>query len=208
MNFLSRLQRTLQYLYRVDSPVDANDFRLKPEHLSLLLGQGSEPHPREALYLIPSDDHHIDIGLYICPEEVKRAQNFVKAPRTGSVDSFCVALEGVSHFLYLTYCSAALERPVSQLELELQAEVDKYLLLRLLFGVRDAMSRLFNRLRLHPSVTSDAEERYIVAHNSASRYVRWMDTQLCQGDFYGVMEDARAFYRKPIASKLAHIDCV
>lgn len=208
MNLLNRLQQTLQYLYRVDSPVEANDFQLHPEHLSLLLGEPNKERPREALYLIPGADQTTDIGLYICPHEVRRAEKFIDAPKTGSVDSFCVALEGVSHFLYLTYCSAALQRPVSQLELELQAEVDKYLLLRILFGVRDAMSRLFASLHLHPSVTPDSEERYIVAHNNASRYVRWMDSQIAHGDFYRVVEDARAFYRKTITAKLAHIDCM
>lgn len=208
MDFLNRLQQTLQHLYRVESPVDADDFRLQPEHLSLLLGEHSKIKPREALYLIPGEDQTTDIGLYVCENEVQEAQKFVDAPRTGSVDSFCVALEGVSHFLYLTYCSTALERPVSQLELELQAEIDKYLLLRILFGIRDAMSRLFANLRFHPSVTPDLEERYIVAHNTASRYVRWMDSQICHGDFYRVVDDARAFYRKTITAKLAHIDCM
>ena len=39
MNLLNRLQHTLQYLYRVESPVEATDFQLHPEHLSLLFGE-------------------------------------------------------------------------------------------------------------------------------------------------------------------------
>ena len=38
---------------------------------------------------------------------------------------FCLAVEGVSHFVYVAL-AAARQRPVSQLELELQAEVDKF----------------------------------------------------------------------------------
>ena len=44
---------------------------------------------------------------------------------TGNVADYWTALEGVSHFLYLAW-NAGHDKPVSLLELEMQAEVDKY----------------------------------------------------------------------------------
>ena len=43
----------------------------------------------------------------------------------GNVADYWTALEGVSHFLYLAW-NAGHDKPVSLLELEMQAEVDKY----------------------------------------------------------------------------------
>ena len=42
----------------------------------------------------------------------------------GNLPDFLLALEGVSHFVYIAH-RARLERSVSAVELELQAEVDK-----------------------------------------------------------------------------------
>ena len=50
---------------------------------------------------------------------------------------FCLAVEGVSHFVYVAL-RAARERPVSPLELELQAEVDKFACCLLVAGRRPA----------------------------------------------------------------------
>ncbi len=51
--------------------------------------------------------------------------NPVGALNEGNLAEYCTALEGVSHFVYSTW---RLDRdlPVSLLELETQAEVDKY----------------------------------------------------------------------------------
>ena len=102
----------------------------------------------------------------------------------------------------------ALERPVSQIELELQAEIDKFLLLRVLFGIKDTASRLFQNIGWHESVSEAQLQRYRVANRQAQRYARWMDQKVCEGSISKVIDDARRFYRKPLSCKLAHIACV
>ena len=49
----------------------------------------------------------------------------MRALDESNLADYCTALEGVSHFHYVTW-SAGCARNVSLLELELQAEVDKY----------------------------------------------------------------------------------
>ena len=44
------------------------------------------------------------------------------------MECFCLALEGVSHFLYLIW-NASFDRSVTLLEMELQAEIDKFVML-------------------------------------------------------------------------------
>jgi hypothetical protein len=92
----------LEYFYRVQGPVSVSDFCLQAEQLSALFGPVKSAQPREALYVAPGSDETADIGLFIDPFEMKKAEGFVLSPNGGSVDAFCVALEGVSHFLYLT----------------------------------------------------------------------------------------------------------
>ena len=207
-DLVSRLQQTLEFFYRVEGPVSAEDFCIRKDQLDALFGRPSSPHPREALYLTAGEGETTDIGLFIDPKEIQKAEGFVLAPEGDKLDAFCVALEGVSHFLYLTYCQVALERPVSQIELELQAEIDKYLLLRVLFGFKDSVSRLFKNFSWHESVKQDAKERYRVAHQQARRYAHWMEQKVLDGDIWYVLNDARRFYRKPLSCKLAHIACV
>ena len=54
-----------------------------------------------------------------------RAQDPLVQLHAGNVADCWTALEGVSHFLYLSW-NAGHDKPVSLLELEMQAEVDKY----------------------------------------------------------------------------------
>src|SRR5213082_2396274 len=90
----------------------------------------------------------------------------------GNVADCWTALEGVSHFLYLAW-NAGHDRPVSLLELEMQAEVDKYVasywLLRRQFPGRfpaELRRVLFERTRVDPR----SEERRAALYREASRY--------------------------------------
>jgi hypothetical protein len=204
-DLIFRLQKTLEYFYRVESPVLAQEHRISESQLRALFGRGFNIPRREALYVSQSAENDTDLGLFIEASQVHDAEKFVRAPQSGSLDAFCVALEGVSHFLYLSYCASALQRPVSQLELELQAEVDKFLVLRLLFGIKDAATRLFTNFRLHENVPKNEQERYRIAHRQAQRYAQSAESRFQQGKITSVVDDARQFYRKPMSCKLAHI---
>ncbi len=58
----------------------------------------------------------------------------------GNFADFCLAVEGVSHFVYVALRAAG-DRPVSPLELELQAEVDKFACCRLVAGADPLLRR-------------------------------------------------------------------
>ncbi len=67
------------------------------------------------------------LGLFIDRDVLERLarRDPLEALDEHNLPDFCTALEGVSHFHYLVW-SLARGRNVSLLELELQAEVDKY----------------------------------------------------------------------------------
>ncbi len=87
----------------------------------------NERRPLDEELLLAESADGAGVALYLDPEVLRRleAADPHRALTEGNLADYCTALEGVSHFVYSTW---GLERdmPVSLLELETQAEVDKY----------------------------------------------------------------------------------
>jgi hypothetical protein len=98
-----------------------------------------------------------------------------------NIDDFCTALEGISHFQYLAWCIER-ARQVSLLELELQAEVDKYAVAACLFMQQRSgrfhaglHHRMFSSVGFLPSLDGVARQRYSEANRGAARFCRRND---------------------------------
>lgn len=199
-----QLQKIIETMYRIDGTLSVTDFRINGAILEVLLGDGATSSRRESL-IVRHDGEYTDLALYIEDGIRVRAHAFLE-DRGVDMDAFCAATEGVSHFVYFTFCGAQLNRPVSQIELELQAEIDKFLVLRLFAPVEDDLvGRLFEQIRFHESLTPDEQERYVVANRVGRRYARWLDRQIVRGRTHQAIQDARHLYRKPLAAKMDHI---
>ena len=126
----------------------------------------------EELLLAESSDG-AGVALYLDPEVLSRleAADPHQELTEGNLADYCTALEGVSHFVYSTY---GLERdmPVSLLELETQAEVDKYAVTVFLLAEQQGgesypshvHARLFDRVSFDARLEPDQYERYRTAH--------------------------------------------
>jgi hypothetical protein len=125
-------------------------------------------------------------------------------------DDLCQVIEGVSHFVYLAE-RARRELPATQLELELQAEVDKYVLLSHAAGsgrfhpTRAARlrARLFERVRfLHPAST-ETGARYRMANDLAARFAEGLEARFGRSGFHDQMRATlRRFYGAGQAEKI------
>jgi len=117
--------------------------------------------------------------------------------------------------------NAGHDRPVSLLELEMQAEVDKYVasywLLRRQFPGRfpaELRRLLFERTRVDPSLTSVSAALYREASRYAEKFCRRLEQTLSRAQgrrAYGageseVLAELRRFYRLSNARKRAHIE--
>jgi len=124
-----------------------------------------------------------------------------------------MAAEGVSHFVYLATCAAA-ERPVSLLELEAQAEVDKFALLVLHLWRRRRRQlspalrrRLFEPAGYRPHLGAEERERYVVANRLGRGYARWLESRFVErGDAEGFLREIRRTYRRSAGDKLAYLE--
>jgi hypothetical protein len=124
----------------------------------------SEPDGRESLLLRESGEE-LEMALVV--------------PRVAANDhdGWLQLAEGVSHFVYVAN-RARQELPSTQLELELQAEVDKFVLLvleQLPYDRAEAFemhARLYEDVRYLHEAGTELGDRYRTANDLAARFVR------------------------------------
>ncbi len=176
---LRRLQRKIERYYGLEQAPNVLAFVADGAHAE-----------RETLLVRQTDD---ELELSLLLPHV--------APPVGPNDGFLQLVEGVSHFVYLAE-RARTGLPATQLELELQAEVDKFVVL----GVdesdrssrRELHACLYERVHyLHPA-ESEAGSRYRLANALAARFTaRLVDARA--GDARGVLQ---RFYRAGQCDKI------
>jgi hypothetical protein len=207
---LRRIQHLLSELYDLAPTVDVEHFVCGPEIVQATVGEGARA--RGELLLILQDEDDLHVGLYLDPEviEALRADPEWAPDRVEAFQALCLATEGVSHFLYLGF-RADNDEQVSQLELELQAEVDKYaagLLSGNGVGAIRARSRaLRERLFGSPQFIDPPEsvegERYRIAHRAAARYAEALEARFVdRGRVAELWVELRRFYRMGARQKL------
>jgi len=208
MRLLESLQRGLEQLYRIDTQLSVADFLLSADARD---AAGVPRAAREQL-LLREQDGELELGLFV--DETVLASLAAHDPRRRLDDrnlaDFLLTLEGVSHFVLVAWRARA-QRPVSALELELQAEVDKWitcLLTLTLQGERapHLRQRLFESFELEPGLDARERERYLVANSNARAYAGVLDGRyVARGDLLGLTAELRRFYRMSGQEKLSHI---
>jgi hypothetical protein len=206
---LRALQGGLESMYRVETDLDVCDFLVGGEERDALQ---LERAPREQL-LIRRDDDGLQLGLFVDERTLENLA--MRDPRrrldAQNLQDFLLAVEGVSHFVYLVH-RARQERPVSAVELELQAEVDKYLVALLVSWNQtgdppaDLRERLFANIRFAGDLSREERERYELANSAADEYASSLEERFVRtravDDMLG---EVRRFYRKGLAEKLEYI---
>jgi hypothetical protein len=209
---LARLQLGIERLYRVDTQLAVEDFVIDEEQRR---EAGVARAPREQLLIAQQDGHdgdgeeELSLGLFVDPAALDNLARNDPAHRLDDANfgDFCLAVEGVSHFVYLALCAAG-RRRVSVLELELQAEVDKFVCCLLVQGARrpDLRGRLYEQVRFADDLSVDERDRYRTANEEAGRYAATLDRRFVREDRLAAMlRELRAFYRMALDAKLAHI---
>ena len=204
------VQRRLEALYALETQAPVTDFVLTEEEAAAYPGGGSRT-------LVTQDGDQVGLGVVLERETfalLAGADPRVRLDQ-GNLGAFCTLTEEVSHFVYLHFC-ARTSRSVTQLELELQAEVDKYLTAVFLLclqndGAVSARLRdlLFRRYRLAGPLSAEQAERYRAASVLAYRYCSWLESRYLRSSRSSRLADlareARRFYRLGQREKLERI---
>jgi hypothetical protein len=206
---LRKLEAMLHELYALEVGYAVSDFLITDAALARCLDAGGRNVDEKLL--IAEADGEADVALYLERELLERLDRhdpLTHLDRENLAD-FWSALEGVSHFTYYAW-NAARDKSVSLFELELQAEVDKFVTTAKL--LREQRGRepsglhawLFDSPTLAAELDDEERERYRRANRYAAKYCSRLSPAADGGT--AAQRDLRHFYRLSQGSKLAHID--
>lgn len=207
---ISRVQAHLEAIYGITCEARAEGFVVDTEAARRL---GSTGRAEEEL-LVYEADGELELALYLSPALLRRLEPYAIAPvralLEGELDGFCQLAEGVSHFVYLAH-TALQERTVSLLELEAQAEVDKFalcLLHRWGDGVREwseeLRARLFDRVSYRPRLSEQERWRYGEANRLSRNFCSRLMGHVTARRLERLLTDLRYAYRLGAEAKLRH----
>lgn len=214
---LNVLQQMLEGLYHVEVEHAVEDFVITDPDIARRLDESLTPRENREKLLVSQDGDEVRLALYLdssilgcleedCPLDELHRDNF---------EDFLLALEGVSHFLYMSW-NASRDRGVTLLELELQAEVDKYVLASSLFS-RQRKTRsservwrcLFDSPVFDQTLDGESRTRYADASHYAGRFCFNLENSyLKQRREAEMVTELRKFYRLSQAGKISHIHSV
>lgn len=184
---LRSLQLRLEEFYALEQAPDIVEF----VHIS-------RDEPREVVLVRQSSDEDLEIAV-VLPATVERTTEGTCAP-----DLWLQLVEAASHFVYLAE-RARIGLPATQLELELQAEVDKFVMSAFVpqpFAHHRALAvhgDLYEKVRfLHPE-NSEAGARYRLANALAARFMARLMLERDAEKRHGAL---RRFYRSGQAEKI------
>lgn len=199
---LNAVQADLQRLYDLETDLRVEQFLICDPRLASALGGSPDKTPEQLLFRSVEDS--LDVSLYLAAELV----DALRSPDEGNLHLRLLALEGVSHFLYLVW-RAERGQALTRLELELQAEVDKFLHAGRAPGERDLRQlhdRHFEQVSYRDAPGTPDRSLYEEANRLAARYCGGLmgryDGRLDHPALHG---ELRRFYRLPPGAKAAHI---
>ncbi len=211
---LRPLQRLLETIYDTPSAHDVTDYLFTHR-------EGLPPARRlvaaDEEVVVVEEDGSASIGVFLDSAVLQRLgqHNPLQSISGGNVADLWTALEGVSHFAYLAF-NADHDRSVSHLELELQAEVDKYVVTWWLLRAqhprhfpRELHPLLFARARVDPRLELSRQPLYRMANRYAARFCARLARELAsdrRSTRDSALRGLRRFYRLTIGRKLRLID--
>lgn len=211
--YLDTFQQQLHAIYGVNVPHAVSDFVTTDLDFISRMTHGDKDHLKEKL-LVQQDGEDMGLSLYLHREVMDRLTELPLESllEPENLEHLCHAIEGISHFLYLIW-RALRRHEVSLLELELQAEVDKYIVLLSLFrrlrkfGMIPRLRQiLFENIRFDDALNASEETRYREANHYAGKYCRLFEERYLQEFGSSRMySELRDFYRLGQNAKLRRI---
>lgn len=182
-----RIQRRLERLYAIEDQPPVEHF-----------ARAASAEEREEM-LVREGSDGVELQVSLPPEA------FSSATLALSLDVTCQIVEGVSHFVFLAERIRA-ELPTTQLELELQAEVDKFVILGWsALSTRDHRqtarlhARLYENVRFLHDEGSERGDRYRLANALAARFCARLGLRK---SLSASLSTLRAFYRSGQTDKI------
>ena len=207
---IDRVQDHLEAIYGITCAARAEGFLVDREAAVLL---GATGRADEEL-LVAEGDGELELALYLAPTLLHRLKPYESGPVHSllerELDGFCQVAEGVSHFVYVAH-TAVHGRTVSLLELEAQAEVDKFALCLLQKwgeGVgawaEELLRRLFDRVSYRAKLSEAERWRYEEANRLSRNFCSRLMGHVSGRRLERLLSELRYAYRLGAEAKLRH----
>lgn len=206
---LTDLQGALQRRYDVTVPYCVSQFvSHDSNHLDQLTGVSSDT---PEMLLFQQNGDNLDITLFLDNKLLQHIDDkrFRRDWNGSQFDNCCIVLEGVSHFLYLVW-NAHYDRQVRLLDVELQAEIDKFVFTSMDTNKaacsHDLIERLFSNVRFRKDLSPDLHKRYQQANQMARVYCEWLSNNFAlQMPNRNLTAELARFYRLSGTAKQSYI---
>lgn len=207
---LADLQSFIANIYDADCGHRLHDFLITDRATATILGRKALPGNIEETVLVAEDEDGIAVSVFLDEALLSRLDNAdpLNELRADHLADLVVVLEGISHFNYIGWC-AGRDKAVTLLELELQAEVDKFVTTAMLARkqgdfplLRNLHRLLFDEIDYEPTLNRKERERYELANSYAARFCRRLLERVSRDPGN---EQLREFYRLTQAEKMSYI---
>jgi hypothetical protein len=212
------LQDQFETIYHVTQELSIEDFLINQDTLTHLKEKQppfqSSSHQKGLMLLLPEGDE-LQVALYIHDQVINnlRIYNPLLGLHEKNIHDFCIMVEEVSHFLYTTW-KARQDMQITRLEIELQGEVDKFILCT--FYASNSQLRpdrlplkelLFETFRFEEDLPQEWIQRYTIASKLARNYCHFLENHFIKKNLLPQMiEEIRQFYRFSQTEKISHIN--
>ena len=196
---LRQIQAHLQAIYRIDAP-DVTAFQIDADQLAEVMGEGLRD--ADEWVLVREQDDGLDLAVFVSDDHLSAlaAVGDLQVAAREAFPAFCAATEGVSHFLLLIERMRRAE-PVSLLELEVQAEVDKFVSARL--HLPDRADLLWRRLFEEAEMAHGLDDAELARYQEAGRLAGPFCAELVAAPHVdGLLRILRGFWRDSGAKRL------
>ncbi len=196
---LRLIQAHLEAIYRIEAP-DVTRFQIDEKQLIEVMGDGLRG--ADEWVLVREDGGIVDLAVFVSEDHIGALESVgdLREAAMEAFPAFCAATEGVSHFLMLIERVRRSE-PVSLLELEAQAEVDKFISARLHHPTQSEVlwRRLFQEAVLSDGLSGEEQARYKEAGRLAGGYCAALDES---PNVDHILRTLRGFWRASGAKRL------
>jgi hypothetical protein len=198
---LDRIQAYLEAIYGLQCELKVSEHLITADQARALGGKAEH----EEL-LVCQEGETMELGLFVDPGLLARLE-MAKSPFEDFA-GFCEATEGVSHFMY-TVRAASLDRNLSLLELEAQAEVDKFASCVLLswsqLDAEELHQHLFDRVVFRSGLSDEERWRYREANRVARIYCQRLLRHIARRRVDQLLSELRQTYRMGAEAKLKRL---
>lgn len=216
---LSHIQKIIEKIYKVETFLDVENYLIYEPIFNIQNDQDPcniKSQSSKGCLLISQDGEELKLALYLGRETVSNLKNIhlQKDFSSSNLSDFFLATEEISHFIYAVW-NAMNNRQITIFEMELQAEVDKYIAAIFYSSsinsgrvpAKNIRKRLFEDSVLNQDLLSEERERYRDANRMAMNYCHYLESNyLKKNDITSLVRDIRHFYRLGQNGKISYIN--